>query len=134
MTDVFSKKKRSDVMRSIKSKGNRSTELKLIELFKARRIVGWRRNSTLSGRPDFIFPKQRVALFADGCFWHGHSCRNLTPAQNADYWREKIKRNRARDRAVTRALKKKGWRVVRLWECEIKKGKIGKLEKCLVIG
>ncbi len=128
MTDVFSKKRRSEIMRLVKSKGNRSTEMRLIELFKARRIVGWRRNSALIGHPDFIFPKKRVAVFADGCFWHGHSCRNLTPSQNADYWREKIQRNRIRDRAVSKELKRQGWTVVRLWECEIKKGKIRKLE------
>ena len=61
-----------------------------------------------------------MAVFADGCFWHGHNCRNLTPAQNSDYWQKKINRNKARDEQVTEALQNKNWRVVRLWECELK--------------
>ncbi|MCC7118390.1 MAG: DNA mismatch endonuclease Vsr [Anaerolineales bacterium] len=128
MTDTFSAKQRSEIMRAVKSKANRSTELKLIELFKAHHIVGWRRNSSLVGRPDFVFPKLRVAIFADGCFWHGHLCRNLTPSQNAAYWQAKIQRNKVRDRAVTKELTQRGWRVVRLWECEIKRGKLQKLK------
>ncbi|MDD2921779.1 MAG: very short patch repair endonuclease [Anaerolineales bacterium] len=127
MTDVFSKQERSKVMRAVKSKGNRSTEIKLIEIFKSRRITGWRRNYKLAGHPDFVFPQQRIALFADGCFWHGHKCRNLTPSDHAEYWREKIKRNKARDRAVTKELTQKNWKVVRIWECEIKKGDLRKL-------
>lgn len=128
MTDTFSRKQRSDVMRAVKSKGNRSTEIKLIEIFKAHRITGWRRNSTLAGRPDFVFPEKQIAVFADGCFWHGHNCRNVTPSEHAEYWRKKIARNKARDRAVTKELTQKGWKVVRIWECEIRKGRTRKLK------
>ena len=78
MTDMVSKKQRSKIMRSVKSRGNHPTELKLIQLFKQRGIKGWRRNYQLVGKPDFVFPKARVVLFADGCFWHGHDCRNTT--------------------------------------------------------
>lgn len=99
----------------------------MIEIFKSRHIIGWRRNSNLIGHPDFIFPKHRVVVFADGCFWHGHNCRNITPSENAKYWQNKIKRNRARDKAITRELRQKDWKVVRIWECEIKKGKVKKL-------
>lgn len=127
MTDIFSKKQRSEIMKAVKSKGNRSTEIKLIKMFKTHRITGWRRNYKLSGRPDFVFPKKRAALFADGCFWHGHHCRNVTPADNAEYWRNKIARNKKRDKATANALSKKGWKVIRIWECEIKKGKVQKL-------
>lgn len=111
-------------MKAVKSKGNKSTELQLITIFKFRGIVGWRRNYPLIGHPDFVFPKKRIVVFADGCFWHGHNCRNVTPANNAEYWKKKIKRNKARDRAITRELTQKGWKVVRIWECAIKKGKI----------
>ncbi len=131
MTDTFTPAERSRVMRAVKSKGNKSTELKLIAHFKARGVKGWRRNSALPGSPDFIFPKERVAVFADGCFWHGHNCRNVSPTQHAAYWSDKIKRNRARDRRANRALKQKGWRVIRLWECDINKGKIKKLLEAL---
>lgn len=118
-------------MRAVKSRGNRSTEMRLIEIFKARKITGWRRGIPLFGRPDFVFPKQRVALFADGCFWHGHNCRNITPRDHSDYWQTKIERNKKRDKVVMKALTEKGWRVVRVWECDIKKQKIAKLEKAL---
>ena len=128
MTDTFSTKQRSEIMKAVKSKGNKSTEIKLVEIFKLHHITGWRRNSNLVGHPDFIFPKNRIAVFADGCFWHGHNCRNVTPSENAEYWQNKIKRNKARDKAITKELTVKGWKVVRIWECEIKKGKVLKLK------
>ncbi len=121
MADVFSKSKRSEVMRAIKSRGKKSTELKLIEIFKAEKIISWRRNFKLFGKPDFVFPKQRLAIFLDGCFWHGHDCRNTKPADNADYWRMKIERNKMRDESVSKNLTDKDWRVLRIWECQIKR-------------
>jgi DNA mismatch endonuclease, patch repair protein len=126
MTDTFSKQERSKIMRAVKSKGNKSTELRLIALFKQHGIKGWRRNFKLPGKPDFVFPKQRVVIFADGCFWHGHGCRNTIPSDNAAYWRAKIERNRQRDQEVTAVLTAKNWRVVRIWECEIKRGEMQK--------
>lgn len=124
MADVYSKSKRAEVMRAVKSRGNKSTELKLIEIFKAEKIIGWRRNHKLFGKPDFVFPKQRLVIFLDGCFWHGHDCRNTKPADNADYWRAKIERNRMRDELVSKSLMEKGWRVLRIWECGMKKNAI----------
>jgi DNA mismatch endonuclease (patch repair protein) len=132
MTDTFSKKQRSEVMKAIKSKGNKSTEIKLVEIFKSHHVTGWRRNSNLIGRPDFIFPKKHVAVFADGCFWHGHNCRNITPSDNADYWGKKIRRNKARDKIVTKELVQKGWKVIRIWECEIKKSTYTKKIKKII--
>ena len=126
MADVFTKSKRSEVMRAVKSRGNKSTELKLIEIFKIVKITGWRRNYKLFGKPDFVFPKQRLAIFLDGCFWHGHDCRNTKPANNADYWRVKIERNKMRDEFVSKNLTDKGWRVTRIWECGIKKNSLPK--------
>jgi DNA mismatch endonuclease (patch repair protein) len=122
MSDTFTPEQRSEIMRKVKSRRNRSTELKLIEFFKAHGIKGWRRNYPLPGKPDFVFPKQRIAVFADGCFWHGHDCRNTKPAQNKSYWDAKRARNQERDRLVGEILTKKGWKVVRIWECEIKSG------------
>lgn len=128
MTDRISKNQRSELMRAVKSKGNLSTEIALIEVFKKRGIKGWRRNYKLPGKPDFVFPKLRIALFADGCFWHGHNCRNTKPATNIDYWQSKIQRNIERDREVEKELTNRGWYVVRVWECEIKKGELDKLQ------
>ncbi len=122
MADIFTKEKRSAVMRAVKPSRNKSTELKLIEFFKRRKITGWRRNYRVFGYPDFTFPKRRVIIFTDGCFWHGHNCRNTRPKENADYWDKKLERNRQRDAQVTKKLALKGWDVIRLWECELKNG------------
>jgi DNA mismatch endonuclease (patch repair protein) len=124
MTDVFTKEQRSDVMRQVRSARNKSTELKLIALFKTNNIKGWRRNYKLFGRPDFTFPKQKTVIFVDGCFWHGHDCRNTRPKNNADYWIKKREQNINRDKKVTKTLKNKGWKVIRVWECELKNKKI----------
>jgi DNA mismatch endonuclease (patch repair protein) len=121
MTDTFSKAERSVIMQKIKSKGNKSTEERLITLFKEHNIKGWRRNYHLKGKPDFVFPNKKIVVFADGCFWHGHHCRNIIPKQNASYWNKKRQRNIERDQKVTQDLATKGWTVLRFWECDIKK-------------
>jgi len=71
MADVFSKTKRSAVMAAIRSRGNKDTEMKLAAITRTHGITGWRRHLPLPGRPDFAFRKERVAVFVDGCFWHG---------------------------------------------------------------
>lgn len=123
MTDVFSKKKRSQVMSAVRSKGNKSTELALIKIFKRHKISGWRRSSHLVGKPDFVFPKQKITVFVDGCYWHGHNCRIRKPGHNNKYWEEKISYNKKRDKLVKKELIKDGWKVIRIWECEIRKHK-----------
>ncbi|MBI4655818.1 MAG: very short patch repair endonuclease [Elusimicrobia bacterium] len=129
MTDVFSRTTRSSIMSAVKSCGNESTELKLIKIFKQSKILGWRRNWPLAGKPDFVFPKSKIAVFVDGCFWHGHDCRNTKPQANKSYWVAKIRRNKTRDRLVTRKLRREGWSVVRLWECAIAQNRINSLFK-----
>lgn len=121
MADVFDKEKRSDIMRQVKSRKNKSTELRLIEIFKEQHITGWRRNYNVKGHPDFVFPKLRVAVFVDGCFWHGHDCRNTSPSDNQEYWQKKRARNIERDKAITALFEARGWKVLRIWECELKK-------------
>ncbi|MDR1652145.1 MAG: very short patch repair endonuclease [Prevotellaceae bacterium] len=134
MADVFTKEQRSEIMRQVKSAKNKSTELKLIAFFKENHITGWRRNSKLFGKPDFTFPKHRAAIFVDGCFWHGHDCRNTRPKNNADYWTKKRERNINRDKFVTQTLENKGWTVVRIWECELKNQQILEAIKLKVNG
>jgi len=124
MTDTFSKAERSVIMQKIKSKGNKSTEERLIIIFKNNNIKGWRRNYNLIGKPDFVFPIKKIVVFADGCFWHGHHCRNIVPKQNATYWNKKRQRNIERDKKVTHYLETKGWRVIGFWECSINKQNI----------
>lgn len=75
----------------------------------------------MKGRPDFVFVKGRIAVFVDGCFWHGHDCRNTKPSVNQEYWRKKRERNIRRDKEVTEMFEKRGWKVLRIWECELKK-------------
>jgi DNA mismatch endonuclease (patch repair protein) len=84
-------------------------------LLRNARITGWRRHQKLPGCPDFVFRRERVAVFVDGCFWHGCRWHCRMPEDNNEYWQRKISRNMARDRATTEALKASGWRVLRVW-------------------
>jgi DNA mismatch endonuclease (patch repair protein) len=119
MADVFSKQKRSQVMAAIKSRRNKATELKLISILRENEITGWRRNKKLLGKPDFVFRRERLVVFVDGCFWHGCSRHGRQPTSNSDYWFAKLNRNRQRDKSVTRKLRKIGWKVLRLWEHDL---------------
>lgn len=121
MADIFDAKKRSAIMREVKSKNNNSTERRLIEVFRVNHITGWRRNYKVKGHPDFVFLDRKIAVFVDGCFWHGHDCRNTRPADNADYWIKKRERNIQHDKEITALFEQRGWTVIRIWECELKK-------------
>lgn len=103
-------------MAAVKSKGNKDTELKLISIFRANGITGWRRNQKLLGKPDFVFRRERLVLFVDGCFWHGCKRHCRMPKANRQYWNHKIARNAARDSETTRHLQKSDWHVLRIWE------------------
>lgn len=120
MSDVFSKGKRSLVMAAIRSRGNKDTEVALALLLRRYKIVGWRRHVPIFGRPDFIFPKLRLAIFVDGCFWHGCPKHGTKPKNRSEFWRKKLAGNQDRDRLVTRTLRSQGWRVVRVWEHELR--------------
>lgn len=132
MPDVFTPEKRSEVMSLIRSTGNKGTELKLITLMRGLGITGWRRHVLLKAggtgrkalvkvKPDFVFRAQRVAVFVDGCFWHGCPRHGTRPRQNRKFWDAKIARNIARDRKVARALRAELWSVLRIWECALTK-------------
>ena len=133
MADVYSKDKRSSIMRRVKSSGNKSTELKLIEFFINNHIIGWRRKYNVVGHPDFVFLNRRIAIFVDGCFWHGHDCRNTQPSDNAEYWQKKKARNIEHDQTITNLFRSRGWTVIRIWECELTKKKRSILEKKLAV-
>lgn len=129
MPDVFTPAKRSQVMSRIRSRGNRETELALLRVWRAQRITGWRRHReiriphsalrTFRVRPDFVFPQLKLAVFVDGCFWHGCPLHATKPRHNAAFWRQKLAANKTRDRLVTRTLRRAGWRVLRIWEHEL---------------
>lgn len=107
-------------MAAVRSRGNKTTELKLVTLLRSEGITGWRRHEPFPGFPDFVFRRFRVAVFVDGCFWHGCNKHCRMPKGNSIYWSQKISSNRERDRHVNRALLRKGWRVVRIWEHDLR--------------
>jgi len=109
VADVFTKAKRSKVMAAIRSTGNKDTEIKLAKILRAAGITGWRRHEKLPGRPDFAFRRERLAVFVDGCFWHGCRKHCRMPKTNTAFWK-----------LVCFILRKRGWRVLRLWEHSLK--------------
>ncbi len=116
------KKQRSDVMRAVKSAGNKSTEIIVTRTLKELGIRYWASHSRdIEGKPDFIFRKKRIVIFVDGCFWHGCKIHCRLPSSNKDYWNAKIERNSNRDKIVNKNLRKKGWKVIRIWEHSLKK-------------
>jgi DNA mismatch endonuclease, patch repair protein len=119
--DQFTKNKRSLIMAQVRSAGNKSTEMKLVWMLRKEKITGWRRCYPIFGKPDFVFQQKKVAVFVDGCFWHGHPKKCRMPKTNRRYWTDKIRRNMERDKLVTHTLKAKGWKVVRIWEDSINK-------------
>ena len=123
MADVYSRAKRSEIMSRVRSKGNKLTEVALARLFRANRIKGWRRHYPVTGRPDFAFPNHKLAVFVDGCFWHGCPKHATRPKGNSAFWSTKLDANKARDRKVNRDLRAKGWRVLRIWEHDLTKSR-----------
>jgi DNA mismatch endonuclease, patch repair protein len=119
--DNVRKEVRSKIMAAVHPRGNRSTEIAFGKLLWASGLRGYRKHWPVPGKPDFAWPGRKIAVFVDGCFWHGCvKCRTL-PTSNVEFWRNKIETNRRRDRRVTRLLRWKGWRVARIWECRVKK-------------
>ena len=108
-------------MAAVRSRGNKATELALAKLFRAAGLKGWRRHALILGRPDFIFAKERVAIFVDGCFWHGCAKHCRMPASNRKYWVAKIERNVRRDSLTRKTLRSKGWKILRVWEHDLKR-------------
>ena len=130
MADIYTRAQRSALMAKVRGRGNATTEGVLATVLRAQGWSGWRRQQALRGRdarsapwrvrPDFIFRSRRLAIFVDGCFWHGCPRHGTQPAGNAAFWRAKFRRNRERDRRDTLNLRGAGWRVVRLWEHELR--------------
>jgi DNA mismatch endonuclease (patch repair protein) len=119
VSDIFTKAKRSEIMSRIHGRGNKATEVALAGLFRRNKITGWRRNQKIFGKPDFVFPGVRLAVFVDGCFWHACPQHGTHPAGNRSFWEKKFAHNQARDRLVGKTLRRTGWRVLRIWEHEL---------------
>lgn len=107
-------------MSKVKGRENLATELRLIFIFRQFGIRGWRRRAVIFGNPDFIFPAERLAVFVDGCFWHNCPIHGSTPETNRKFWTQKLGRNKKRDELVQRTLKDLGWRVLRIWQHELR--------------
>jgi len=120
MTDVHTKKQRSYNMSMIKGK-NTEPELILRKLLSSNGIKGYRLNYRLTGKPDIVFSKYRLAIFIDGCFWHKCPKCFIQPENNKEFWKKKIKGNVKRDKTVNKLLKQEGWKVIRIWEHLLKK-------------
>jgi DNA mismatch endonuclease (patch repair protein) len=121
VTDVFTPEKRSAVMRRVKGRDT-SPEMKARKLLTRLGARYRLHRKDLPGNPDIVLPGRKLAIFVHGCFWHGHDCARgaRVPKQNRDYWLAKVARNTARDEAAQAALAAAGWRVVVLWECDMK--------------
>ena len=121
MADVMTPEQRSRCMAAIKGKDTKP-ELIVRKYLFSRGLRFRVQVRKLPGNPDIVLPKYKTVIFVNGCFWHGHEgCRYFRlPKSNIEFWKEKIKRNVARDFRNEAELKALGWRVIRVWECEIK--------------
>lgn len=118
-----SPEQRRRTMQAVKSKDT-APEMAVRRLIHA---LGYRfrlHRQDLPGCPDIVLPRNRKAILVHGCFWHGHNCSRgaRTPKSNVSYWRTKIARNRARDALSSRRLRASGWKVLVIWECQVKFG------------
>lgn len=121
MTDVFSKKQRSEIMKKITPR-NSIPEKIVKNILKSCRYNFLSHSCNLPGTPDFVFRSKKKVIFINGCFWHGHkNCkRSRLPATNRVFWNEKIKRNILNDRKVRSKIRILGWKYLTIWQCEIK--------------
>ena len=125
MADVHTPEQRSYNMSRIRSKNTKPEELVRKYLFS--QGFRYRKNDNrLPGKPDIVLPKYKTVIFVNGCFWHGHeACRYFVwPQNNAEFWKNKISGNIQRDRHNRQLLTDQGWRVIDIWECELKKSKV----------
>ncbi len=117
----------SKTMAAIKGKNNRTTELKLRMALIRRKINGFRLHAKdLPGNPDFVFIKENIAIFVDGCYWHGCPKCGHIPKTRSAFWSAKIKRNKERDKQKNKELRRIGVRTLRIWEHELKGSNISK--------
>lgn len=116
--DKITTEARSRNMSKIKAKDT-LPELKIRKLLYSKGYR-YRIHYPLKGKPDIVFPKKKIAVFVNGCFWHGHGCKvDHIPKTNSSYWNRKIAKNKKRDIQINGFLKALGWNVITLWECEI---------------
>lgn len=125
MTDKLTKEQRSYCMSRIRAQ-NTSPEIKFRKFIWEKGVRGYRVKNKIHGKPDLYFPKKKLAVFLDGCFWHKCPKCFVKPKSRNEYWDKKIENNIMRDKQINAKLKKEGIRVIRIWEHDIKKD----LNKC----
>jgi len=120
MTDIFSKQKRSDIMSKILGKETKPEILVRKYLFS--NGFRYRKNDKrYPGKPDMVLPKYKTVIFIHGCFWHGHNCpAGKLPETRKEFWKKKINENIERDTRNKIELEKEGWKVITIWQCELK--------------
>lgn len=133
MADVHTQLQRSYNMSRIRSTDTKPEMLVRTFLF----ANGFRyrlHDKKLPGKPDIVLPKYKTVIFIHGCFWHGHTnCRYFKiPQTRTKWWADKINTNKARDAKAVKELRKEGWKVQVIWECELKKEKVGRVMKKLI--
>jgi DNA mismatch endonuclease (patch repair protein) len=109
----------SKVMKAVKGKGNKTTEVHFRLALVRAKISGWKMHAKLTGKPDILFPNEKIAIFLDGCFWHGCPDCGHIPKTNTLYWLTKIARNKERDKINNELLKNNGYAILRFWEHEL---------------
>jgi len=124
--DNLTKEQRKKNMQNIRSVNTAPERLVMRELSR-RKIYFAKYVNSIIGKPDIVFRRKKVVLFVDSDFWHGHPKRLIMPKSNKKYWETKIERNRKRDKEVNTQLKKDGWKVIRIWEYDIKHN----IDKCV---
>lgn len=118
--DTISKSERSALMSRVRSCGNRSTEKRLRSALARNKIRGWRMQAReFLGRPDFVFDREQILVFVDGCFWHGCPTCYRRPKSRKKYWDAKVNGNISRDKRLRSSLRRAGWSVMRIWEHEL---------------
>ncbi len=118
--DPFSKEKRSEIMRSVRTEGT-APEMRLRRALWRAGLRYRTRTRIERAKPDLAFLGKRVLVFVDGCFWHGCPQHYTKPAANAAFWITKIEKNKVRDERNNQALEAQGWKVLRFWECQVEK-------------
>lgn len=120
MADMFTPKRRSEIMSNIHS----ADTIPEVELRRLIHSLGYRfrlHRADLPGRPDIVLPSRKVAVMMHGCFWHGHTCKDgRRPNSNTEYWNAKLDRNAKRDKRNAAALRRRGWRCLVVWECQLR--------------
>lgn len=124
------KPKHSRRQSAVRGRGNKSTEMRMRFALVRAGVRGWTMNpKEVPGRPDFFFPLERVAVFVDGCFWHGCLACGHYPKKNSAFWRAKIERNRERDQQTSQKLRDAGYTVLRFWEHELREDLAGRVRR-----